>query len=406
MAEGRWIRAAYFVAPTPIIKGDPSNQCSQTLPQVSTSFKLNSGDLLHVVTNDNITPARRFAGRALIWGSVGILALTALSQTLQTSGQMDFGFANWRPTLYAYILFAICLCWAQVLIRGEQGKRVLFVLPAFLFVISLVVFPLLFGLIIAFSSWNLSSPDGRQFNGLDNIRQMWSDPFYWNALRNMVWYVLAILVEYAIAFGLALMLNAQIRARKFFRVAFLMPLMLSPVAVSWMIGKSMLEIRFGPLARLARFLGWDNPAFFGSPWMAKLIIMLMDAWTFIPFMMIMILAGLQAIPKELSEASKVDGANGWSSFWEITFPLMLPVSITAVLIRVIFKLKLADIIISVTSGGPGGATDSVTSFIFREYRDRSNVGYGTLLAMVYLVIIIVVMTVLMKVADRWMRPRY
>ena len=364
------------------------------------------GDLLHVVTNDNITPARRFAGRVLIWGSVGILALTALSQTLQTSGQMDFGFANWRPTLYAYILFAICLCWAQVLIRGEQGKRVLFVLPAFLFVISLVVFPLLFGLIIAFSSWNLSSPDGRQFNGLDNIRQMWSDPFYWNALRNMVWYVLAILVEYAIAFGLALMLNAQIRARKFFRVAFLMPLMLSPVAVSWMIGKSMLEIRFGPLARLARFLGWDNPAFFGSPWMAKLIIMLMDAWTFIPFMMIMILAGLQAIPKELTEASKVDGAKGWSSFWEITFPLMLPVSITAVLIRVIFKLKLADIIISVTSGGPGGATDSVTSFIFREYRDRSNVGYGTLLAMVYLVIIIVVMTVLMKVADRWMRPRY
>ncbi len=75
----------------------------------------------------------------------------------------------------------------------------------------------------------------------------------------------------------------------------------------------------------------------------------------------------------------------WRRFWEITFPLMLPVSITAILIRIIFKLKLADIIINVTSGGPGGATDSVTSFIFREYRDRSNVGYGTLLAMVYLV---------------------
>ncbi len=78
----------------------------------------------------------------------------------------------------------------------------------------------------------------------------------------MVWYCLAILVEYAIAFGLALLLNAQIRARKFFRVAFLMPLMLSPVAVSWMVGKSMLETRFGPLARLARWLGWENPAFF------------------------------------------------------------------------------------------------------------------------------------------------
>jgi multiple sugar transport system permease protein len=115
---------------------------------------------------------------------------------------------------------------------------------------------------------------------------------------------------------------------------------------------------------------------------------------------------LQAIPKELREAAEVDGASGWRRFWEITFPLMLPVSITAILIRIIFKLKLADIIINITAGGPGGATDSVTSFIFREYRDRSNVGYGTLLAIVYLVLIVIAMTILMKLADRWMRPRY
>ncbi|GIT07695.1 MAG: hypothetical protein CM1200mP30_13250 [Pseudomonadota bacterium] len=78
----------------------------------------------------------------------------------------------------------------------------------------------------------------------------------------MVYYPLAILVEYAIAFGLALLLNAQIVARKFFRVAFLLPLMLSPVAVSWMIGKSLKEYRFGPAAKLARQLGWETPAFF------------------------------------------------------------------------------------------------------------------------------------------------
>ena len=84
---------------------------------------------------------------------------------------------------------------------------------------------------------------------------------------------------------------------------------------------------------------------------------------------------------------------------------MLPVSITAILIRIIFKLKLADIVIAVTSGGPGGATDTVTSFIFREYRDRSNVGYGTMLAMVYLVIIVVFMTLLMKFTDRLSKPR-
>jgi multiple sugar transport system permease protein len=366
---------------------------------------MSGSDQLHVVTSDDIAPGRARFGRLLVWGSAALLAVVALAQMAHTLGWLDLGFATWRPTLYAFCLWATALCWAQVLIRGEQGKRTLFVLPAALFVVSLTVFPLLFGLVIAFSNWNLSSLDGRQFNGVDNLVQMWGDPFYWNALGNMVIYVLAILVEYAIAFGLALILAGQIRARKFWRVAFLMPLMLSPVAVSWMIGKSMLEPRFGPLARLARSLGVENPSFFESPWMAKLTIMMLDAWTFIPFMMIMLLAGLQAIPKELQEASRVDGATGWKSFWEITFPLMLPVSVTAILIRIIFKLKLADIVITVTSGGPGGATDTVTSFIFREYRERSNVGYGTMLAMVYLVLIVIAMTLLMKFANRLTKPR-
>jgi multiple sugar transport system permease protein len=364
------------------------------------------GDLLHVVTADDISERRRRFGVFITRASLALLLVVAMVQWADEQGWIALGFETWRPTLYAYVFWGICLCASQVIARGEHGKRTLFVLPAALFVISMVIFPLLFALVIAFSDWNLASPDGRQFNGLDNVRQMWTDPFYWNAMGNMVWYTGAILIEYAIAFGLALLLNAQIVARKFFRVAFLLPLMLSPVAVSWMIGKSMLEIRFGPVSRLLRELGVESPSFFGTPEVARAMIMMMDAWTYIPFMMIMILAGLQAIPKELNEAAQVDGGSAWRRFWEITFPLMLPVSITAILIRIIFKLKLADIIINVTSGGPGGATDSVTSFIFREYRDRSNVGYGTLLAIVYLIVIIIAMTILMKLAERWTRPRH
>ena len=361
------------------------------------------GDKLHVVTSDHMSPGRILAGRTLVWSAAVLLAVMLIAQALYEFEVISFGFENWRPVLYAYLLWAIAMGVAQVLIRGEQGKRALFVLPAVLFVVSMVIFPMLFGLYISFTDWNLASVTGRKFNGLDNFRQMLSDPFYWNALLNMVYYVAAIAVEYIIAFGLALLLNADIRARKFFRVALLLPLMLSPVAVSWMVGKSMMEIRFGPLARLGRFLGWESPSFFGTPEVARLAIMVMDAWTFIPFMMIMILAGLQALPKEVLEAAKVDGATTWQSFWEVIFPLMLPVSITAIVIRIIFKLKLADIIINVTSGGPGGATDSVTSFIFREYRDRSNVGYGTLLAMVYLVLIIVFILMLLSGVNRWMR---
>ncbi len=361
------------------------------------------GDRLHTVVSGYMSPGRIKAGRALVWVSAFVLFATVIVQALHEVERISFGFENWRPVLYAYIFWAVSLGVAQVMVRGEQGKRALFVLPAVLFVVSMVVFPMIFGLYISFTDWNLASLTGRKFNGLDNFRQMMSDPFYWNAMLNMVYYVLAIIVEYAIAFGLALLLNAEIKARKFFRVGFLLPLMLSPVAVSWMVGKSMMEVRFGPLANLGRFFGWETPAFFSTPEIARFTIMAMDAWTFIPFMMIMILAGLQALPKDILEAAKVDGATAWQSFWQVVFPLMLPVSITAIVIRIIFKLKLADIIINVTSGGPGGATDSVTSFIFREYRDRSNVGYGTLLAMVYLVLIIIFIMTFLALVNRWMR---
>lgn len=360
-------------------------------------------DRLHTVAPDAILPTRRRVGRLLLAGASVLLVATFVLQALYRAGLSETGFATWRPVLYAYVLWGIALGAHQVLTRGEQGKRTLFVLPAVLFVVAMVVFPLLAGLWIAFSDWNLSGAQGPRFNGLDNLRRMWTDPFYWNALGNMLLYVLAIIVEYAIAFGLALLLAADIRARKFWRVVFLMPLMLSPVAVSWMVGKSMLEIRFGPVARFARWLGWDSPSFFGSPEVARLTIMVMDAWTFIPFMMIMLLAGLQSLDREVQEAARVDGATRWQQFWQVTFPLMLPVSVTVIVIRIIFKLKLADVIINVTAGGPGGATDSVTSFIFREYRDRSNVGYGTLLAMVYLVLIVIAVTALLALFNRLLR---
>lgn len=353
--------------------------------------------------SDLISPGRKRLGRALMAAAtLGLLAVIAV-QILYKAEVDTIGFETWRPVVYAYVLWGIALGVGQVLTRGEDGQRALFLLPALLFTIVMVIFPTLFGFYIALTDWNLSSFSGRKFNGLDNFWQMLADPYYRNALFNMVLYVLAVLVEYVIAFGLALLLNAQIRARKFFRVVFLMPLMLSPVAVSWMIGKSLMEYRFGPAAALARQLGWENPAFFSNPITARISIMVLDAWTFIPFMMIMLLAGLQAMSREVLEAARVDGANAWQTFWQVTFPLMLPVSVTAIILRIIFKLKLADIIITVTSGGPGGATDSVSSFIYREYRDRSNVGYGTMLAMAYLIIIIVFVTWLLKFGNRFVR---
>ena len=352
---------------------------------------------------DPATAGGRRVGRAIVLAATLALAAAIVVQALHTGGVLAFGAETWRPVAYAYLVWAAALCAGQVMVRGEAGRRALFILPAVLFTVAVVIFPTLFGLYIAFTNWNLSSFEGRRLNGMANLVAMVHDPSYWNALANMVFYTAAVLVEYALAFALALLLNADIRARKLFRVAFLMPFMLSPVAVSWMIGKSLMEYRYGPVATLARDLGWSHPSFFTSPWIARLSIEALDAWVFIPFIIMLLLAGLQAMPKELTEAAQVDGASPWQVFWRITFPLMLPVSVTAIILRIIFKLKLADIVINVTAGGPGGATDTVSSFIYREYRDRSNVGYGTMLAMVYLVAIIVFISALLALLSRRLR---
>jgi multiple sugar transport system permease protein len=350
-----------------------------------------------------VSESRQRAGTLLVRGASVALAVFVAIQVLFKAGVLAIGFETWLPVLIGFALWSIALCAGNIMRYGEVGWRALFVLPAILFTLALVIFPTFFGFYLAFTDWNLSSAEGRKFNGLANFYQLMNDPYFWNSLGNMVFYVLSVLVQYAIAFGLALLLNADIKGRKFFRVAFLLPFMLSPVAVSWMIGKSMLEFRFGPVTKLLRSLGWDQPTLLTSPWLAKTTIMAMDAWVWLPFMMILLLAGLQAMPKDVQEAARVDGATGWQGFWQVTFPLMLPVSVTAIVLRIIFQLKLADIVINTTAGGPGGATDTVSSFIFREYKDRSNVGYGTMVAEVYLILIIIFVALLLKFTSKYMQ---
>ena len=324
----------------------------------------------------------------------------AAFQIASAAGVLRSDFRIWRPTLYAFALWGVALGasrGAEVL--AKSASRRLFVLPALLFTAAMVIFPTFFGLYIAFTDWNLNAQSGHHFNGLDNLRTLAERLPFLERARQYGVLCRDGRVQYAIALALVL-LNADIRARKFFRVAFLLPFMLSPVAVSWMIGKSIMENRFGPLASFA-LLGWENPAFFtslGCPDQHHRDGQLgLD-----PFIVIMLLAGLQALCRR-ERGRQVDGANNWQTFWEITFPLMLPVSLTAIVLRIIFELKLADIVINVTAGGPGGATDTISSFVFREYRDRSNVGYATMVAEVYLIIIIIFITLLLKLASRHMQ---
>lgn len=350
-----------------------------------------------------VSKERKRLGNAVIWLATLIALMPLVLQMAHELGLTDRGLSNWRPVAYAFVLWSIALCVGLILSRGPKGEQDVFLLPAALLTLAFVIFPTIYAVFIAFSDWNLSAVNGRSFNGLDNFRKLLHDGGYWNAMRNMVYYVAAVLVQYVIAFGLAALLNQDIRGRKFFRVVFLLPFMLSPVAVSFMLGKSIMNSQYGPYLLLLDKLGIDRFPLFESAWSARLMIMIMDAWYSIPFMMVLLLAGLQAMPHEVMESARVDGASSWQTFRDMIFPLMLPVSITAIILRVIFELKLLDVVKVVTGGGPGNYTDTVTLFIYREGIERTNVGYATALSTFYLIVIIVVLTAVLWLANKWMQ---
>ena len=170
---------------------------------IMSEIKQMERDPLYVVSPSYISPKTKRFGKILVWSSFFLMSIIGIIQILYNLEKINFGFNNWRPLLYSYILWAIAIGYSRVLIYGERGKRNLFIFPAVMFIISIVIFPMLFGLYISFTDWNLSSLDGRKFNGLDNFYQMMSDPYYWNSLKNMIYYILAVLVEFAIAFLLA-----------------------------------------------------------------------------------------------------------------------------------------------------------------------------------------------------------
>ena len=344
--------------------------------------------------------AARFAARAMT--VVAIVAIVI--QSLQTAGLIELGFLSWRGVALVVVVWFIALDVAAYAIGGLKGQRLLFLLPALQITVSLVIFPTFFGLFVAFTQWDIGGVSGPVFNGLANFRKVAGDGFFWNALGNNFKYVfVAVPLQYVISFSVALLLNQGIKGQKFFRVAFLVPFMISPVAVGWMIGRSILDANRGVVPKALERIGLDDVSFFDQRIPAFLGIVAMDSWVAIPFMMVLLLAGLQALPTEVFEAAQIDGASPWKRFWDITFPLMLPVSVTAIVLRVIFEFKLVDIVRVVTAGGPGGATDTLSLYIYREGVESGNVGYATTMAMIFLIVVLISVTLLLIFAGRKVR---
>jgi multiple sugar transport system permease protein len=270
--------------------------------------------------------------------------------------------------------------------------------------LAFVIFPTIFGIYVSFTDWQLNDPAGAVFTGLDNFRHVLQDGRFWGALRNnFIFVLIGVPLQFVVALGLALLVNQEIRGRRFFRVVFLLPFMMSPVAAGWMIGRSIMDAQRGPLPTFLRDLGFTNVSFFADGFRGTLSLLLIDAWYSIPFMFVLLLAGLQALPPEILEAAKIDGAGRWHSFRDMIWPLLLPVSLTAVVLRTIFEFKVIDIILVVTGGGPGNATETLTTYIYRRGVQNVDVGYATAMSQLFLIAVILTVVALIVFVGRWVR---
>lgn len=285
---------------------------------------------------------------------------------------------------------------------AERRTRRLFLGPAVAVVLLLGVFPLVFSLGLSFTNVNLFRRGVPvQFVGLDNWARLLGDEALWQTLLNTVVFVVgAVAIEYVLGLGLALLLNSGLRGQRGWRIFFLLPMMISPIAVGFIIGRMMLGEAFGPVNDLLRGAGLPAVSWLGSDWMARLTLVLVDAWQWTPFMMLLLLAGLQTVPTEPIEAARVDGASGFQIFRHIVFPLLVPVSITAVLLRSVEAFKVVDIVRVVTGGGPGRATESATVYAYDLGAKQGDLAYASTAAYALLAIMVAVATLLLAVARR------
>ena len=208
----------------------------------------------------------------------------------------------------------------------------------------------------------------------------------WNTA---LYVVVGVPLQYCIGLVLAVVLNEEIRARNFLRVLFLVPMMLSPVAVSFVVGRLLFNEALGPINQMLLGLGLDPVPWMSSNSLAFLTVILVDTWQWAPFMMLLLLAGLQSIDDEVLEAAELDTRSSWQSFWRVTFPLLLPWTITAILIRTVEMLKIVDLIVVLTNGGPGIATESLTLYAYRIGVVNFDLGYASVLAFTLLILTIV-----------------
>ncbi len=266
--------------------------------------------------------------------------------------------------------------------RRDKALPYLLIAPTIAVLVTLSIYPLIYAIKVSLQS---NSASGWT---LGNFARLASDQFFLSALgHTFVYASIALTVEFLLGLGLALLLDRRLRGRSVFRALLLVPMMLPPVVVG-VVWRLMFNSDFGAINGTLKTAGVNTEAltWTASPELALASVIAVNVWQWTPFMFLVLLAGLQAIPQEPYEAAMVDGSSWWQTFRHVTLPLLRPAILIALLLRTIDLLRVFDQIFILTEGGPGFATETVSLYIYRTAFRFFDFGYAAAMSFVLLVL--------------------
>ena len=264
-----------------------------------------------------------------------------------------------------------------------------FILPAVAVMAAGLIYPVLDALYLSFFDWKIATPFSKaEYVGLANYVRMLADPdvreSLWVTLRFGFW---TIFIEMVLGVALALMLEKPIRGASVFRTIFILPLMVSPVVVG-LIWRYLFDARIGWINYyLGLWFGLEPQVWLGVPDLAFFAIVLTDIWQWTPFIFIIVIAGLQALPSEVLEASRIDGANWWQQTFLVKLPMIRSILVIALLMRLIDVFRALEVMYIMTGGGPGRSTELLSLHIYNRAFDAQLLGYASAIAVLLIVIV-------------------
>jgi multiple sugar transport system permease protein len=278
--------------------------------------------------------------------------------------------------------------------RRERIKF-LFLLPAVVYVLILVIFPLASAIVTSFTDARFGTIQ-TSFIGLRNYITPFNDYRFYNSVHvTLLFVAIAVPIELGLGLLLALLINRDVRGRGIMRVLLIIPLFVSPIAFALM-GQVIFYEGGGGINGILKDLGLSAIRWRSNPQTAVFTVVLADVWMWTPFAFLIILAGLQSLPKDLIEAARVDGASDAQLFRHVTLPMLTPTLLTVLFFRVVDTLRLFEIPFTLLGGGgPGITTETLTVYIYKVGFRGFFFGQASAISFIYLVLVIIIMSFLL-----------